>query len=166
MKKILLLEDDINLRQTLALEFSEREYLVYQADKLSSIIPEVYDYAVLDLRLKNERGIDAIEFLLRLNNNCKIVILTGFGSIATSVESIKRGAVDYLTKPITFEKLENVLLGKLKDEELELSRLSLSENEYYYIQYVLHENAGNITKAAKELGLHRQSLQRKLRKLP
>jgi two-component system response regulator RegA len=93
------------------------------------------------------------------------VVLTGYGSISTAVEAIKRGAVNYLTKPVSLERLEKALWVDLPpgeedpDEPIE----SLERHEREYLEYVLARCGGNISKAARWLNLHRQSLQRKLR---
>ena len=94
-------------------------------------------------------------------------MLTGYGSIATAVKAVQDGAFNYLTKPIGFELLEATLLGKLNTKDIETKGISsLSRHEHEYIEFVLTKNDGNISKSARELGLHRQSLQRKRRKFP
>jgi two-component system response regulator RegA len=90
--------------------------------------------------------------------------LSGYGSITTAVEAVKRGATDYLTKPASFELIEAALMGRRTKAGEDLKTPSLSEIEHEYIDFLLTKNQGNITKTAKELGLHRQSLQRKLKK--
>ena len=167
MKKILFLEDDIRLRKTLVSDFKDKGYEVFEADGLGTIASIPYDYAVLDMRLNGESGLNALSVVKKLNPDCQVVILTGYGSIASTVEAIKLGARDYLVKPIDSDVLEKALLGtREKSEEEESSFPSLSQHEHEYIDYVLSQNKGNITKTAKDLGLHRQSLQRKLKKKP
>lgn len=167
MKKIFILEDDINLKKVLVLEFQERGYLVESGSSLKEINDVIYDVAVLDLNLGEESGLEAISRLKSNNPFIKIVMLTGYGSIATTVEAMKLGALNYLTKPISIEDLLNVIEGvRVENDQEYFKRPSLSKNEHEYIQYVLNENDGNISKTAKELGLHRQSLQRKLKKNP
>jgi two-component system response regulator RegA len=164
MKRILILEDDQRLAEVLGQEFTDRGYEVQLADKISQIKTENLDYAVLDMRLSGEFGLDAIGLILKTSPACRIVILSGYGSITTAVESVKRGAIDYLTKPASFALIEAALMGKKLSQEVELERRSLSEVENEYIDFVLTKNSGNISKTAKQLGLHRQSLQRKLKK--
>jgi two-component system response regulator RegA len=164
MKRILILEDDHRLAEVLGQEFTDRGYDVQLADKISQIKTENLDYAVLDMRLSGEFGLDAIGLILKASPACRIVILSGYGSITTAVESVKRGAIDYLTKPASFALIEAALMGKKLSQEVELERRSLSEVENEYIDFVLTKNSGNISKTAKQLGLHRQSLQRKLKK--
>lgn len=174
-KKLLILEDDKGLRSALVADFEDKGYSVVEAEQFRELNFFVFDFAILDLRLNGESGLHAIEVLKKHNEACRIVILTGFGSIATAVEAMKLGAVNYLTKPATSEQIEEAfeLNGQVETVESEKAvfletqkRVSLSQNEHEYISYVLAQNRGNISKTARELGLHRQSLQRKLRKKP
>lgn len=169
MKKILFVEDDLRLRKSLVLDFQDRGYQTFEAASISEI-PETekFDYAVIDLRLPGESGLDALKKVLNHNPLCRAVVLTGYGSIATAVEGIKRGAHNYLTKPISAELLEETLVSDRTPDQtsLETPVTPLSRHEHEYIEFVLNRNNGNISKTAKELGLHRQSLQRKLKKYP
>lgn len=167
-KKTLILEDDPNLAQSLAQEFTEHGYEVVKASQFSEVPEDVkFDFAVIDLRLKGEFGLNVIEKLKTRSPLCRIVVLTGYGSITTAVEAVKLGAVDYLTKPASFEMIEQALLGQKLEGAKNTAGSdspSLSQIEHEYINYVLTKNKGNISKSARELGLHRQSLQRKLKK--
>lgn len=166
-KKLLILEDDRGLREVLAADFNDKGYLIHQAQELNDIPNEHFDFAIVDLRLNGESGLHIIETLKEKNKDCKIVILTGFGSIATAVEAMKMGAINYLTKPATSEQIEESFLATSSPKEsVDSKRISLSQNEHEYISFVLTQNNGNVSKTARELGLHRQSLQRKLRKKP
>jgi two-component system, response regulator RegA len=166
MKKLLLLDDDIRLRTSLALEFRERGYDVKEAATAAEIPAVAYDYAVIDMRLVGELGLKGIARVRELAPAARIVVLTGYGSIANTVEAMKLGAADYLRKPVSIDQLENALLGKPNAGAEPLRPLRLSEVEHEYIDFLLTENQGNISKTARELGLHRQSLQRKLKKHP
>ena len=110
---------------------------------------------------------DAIQKILDRCPQARIVVLTGYGSIATAVKATKLGAVGYLMKPTDVDQVERALLEE-DDEESELpipdEFQSLYRHEREYIEFVLNECEGNISQAARRLGLHRQSLQRKLRK--
>lgn len=163
---ILLLDDDRHFSDALAVEFKDHGYNVFQAHKISDIDATTkFDFAVLDLRLVGEFGLDAIEKIKKQSADCKIVILSGYGSIQTAMEAAKKGAVDYLTKPASFQQIENALLQrKSVNSSDELRMPSLSQVEHEYIDFILKQNDGNISKAARALGLHRQSLQRKLKK--
>lgn len=172
--KILLLEDDESLRNILKLEFEDYGFETIAIKSLDEFLNIKVDYALLDLKVEGENGLELIEKILNQNSKCKIVIYTGYGSIASAVEAVKLGAINYLSKPASFYEIlkafslseKNCSLVNESLEEKVFSRPSLSLHEYEYIHFVLNENKGNISKTAKELGLHRQSLQRKLKKLP
>jgi two-component system response regulator RegA len=169
-QKVLIVEDDHGLLKVLTSDFKDRGFEVCAVNEIGGIPEGKFDYAVIDLRLNGESGLSVIHKLKEFNEGIKIVILTGFGSIATAIEAIKLGASDYLTKPAHFEQilsaLENGAQVDVDHNIINEKRLSLSRNEYEYINYVLEQNKGNISQTAKELGLHRQSLQRKLKKNP
>lgn len=163
-KRILILEDDMSLARSLGSEFEDHGYQTHLAERIADIGSAIFDFAVLDMRLCGEFGLDAIAAVKEKSPDCRIVILSGYGSIATAVEAVKRGAVDYLTKPASFELIEKALLGVRVLPEPEFKAPSLSQVEHEYIDFLLTKNEGNISKTAKDLGLHRQSLQRKLKK--
>jgi len=124
---------------------------------------------VLDLNLNGSSGLALIPELLRLNADCRIVVLTGYASIATAVDAIKLGAVQYLAKPVEIEAILAAfeaddgpdLEAAASDEPLSVDRL-----EWEHIQRVLNENDGNISATARALKMHRRTLQRKLAKRP
>lgn len=166
---LLIVEDDQALSDTLTLEFSDRGYQVSQISSLAHLaFPESvrFDAALVDLKLKSESGLAIVEELHRRYHGCRIVILTGYGSIATAVKAIKLGAANYLTKPASVAKIAAALSPNSGDEQIPLleTKPTLARQEREYIESVLTECDGNISMAAKVLGLHRQSLQRKLRK--
>jgi two-component system response regulator RegA len=169
-RRILIAEDDANLRETLAVEFQERDYDVTVISCLSDfdrLLNQQFDLAVVDLKLGTDSGLELIEKLYQASPGTTSVVLTGYSSIATAVKAIKLGATNYLTKPVSMEDIEAALLGDAPEEEGEdYQAPSLARHEWEYIEYVLARCDGNITRAAKELGIHRQSLQRKLRKYP
>jgi two-component system response regulator RegA len=124
-------------------------------------------FALIDLRLGGDSGLTLIAPLLELRPDMRILLVTGYASIATAVEAMKRGADNYLAKPVTAE----AILRALADEpgasaEPEETMLPLSRLEWEHIQQALSETEGNITAAARLLGMHRRSLQRKLAKRP
>ncbi len=163
---LLIVEDDKRLRDSLALEFADKGYAVTVAENIGTIESSPYQFAIVDLRLHGESGLTVVELLKKMSPDCRIVILTGYGSISTAVEAIKLGAVNYLTKPADVDKIEKAFLGENLAEQSDEQPITLSRQEHEYIEYVLTQNNGNISKTAKALGLHRQSLQRKLRKKP
>ncbi|WP_161597580.1 response regulator transcription factor [Fluviispira multicolorata] len=170
-KKILILEDNEDFRSSLSLEFEDKGFEVIAIENMNEI-PEIpLNYAVVDLRLKNDNGLQCIEKIHKLSPSCRIVMLTGYPSLATAVQAMKKGAVNYLTKPINLLQLEKALFEEEftlpnQVDPIQNSSPSLARHEREYIEYVLAECQGNITSAAKKLGLHRQSLQRKLKKYP
>ncbi|AGH94871.1 response regulator transcription factor [Pseudobdellovibrio exovorus] len=163
-RHLLILDDDINLSKSLAQEFTDHGYTVVTASKISEIPKEFFDYALVDIRLCGEFGLDAIQLIKSNSPTCSLVILSGYGSVSTAVEAMKRGATDYLTKPASFYEIEKALLGQRIQADPDFKAPSLSQVEHEYIDFLLTKNEGNITKTAKDLGLHRQSLQRKLKK--
>ncbi len=166
-KKLLLLEDDRRFRHALAEDFKERGYLVTEAGSLKELENIDFDYAAIDLRLLGESGLEAIPELKKQSPGCRIVILSGYGSVASAVEAVKLGALNYLHKPASCELIEAAFKDRLKNDGSRTFQVSpLDQHEHEYIEFVLSQNRGNITKTAKQLGLHRQSLQRKLKKYP
>ena len=166
-QRIIIVEDDKNLSQILTKEFQEKNFDVVCATKISEIPDnQIFNYAVIDMRLsEGDFGLKALELLKNINPQIKAIVLSGYGSIASAVEAVKLGAIDYLTKPASFEQIfQSLTEQKIASSEAEFKRLSLSEAEHQYIDFVLTKNNGNISQTAKDLGLHRQSLQRKLKK--
>lgn len=124
---------------------------------------------VLDLNLNGSSGLALIPALLAINPDCRIVVLTGYASIATAVDAVKLGAVQYLAKPVEIEAILAAFEADdsphvdlpISDEPLSVDRL-----EWEHIQRVLSENDGNISATARALKMHRRTLQRKLSKRP
>ena len=129
-------------------------------------------YCVLDLKLGEENGLRLIPELHALVPDLRVLLLTGYASIATAVEAIKRGAHDYLAKPVDADAVVRALLdGDSEVEEQELpdapeQPLALRRLEWEHIQRVLTDCDGNISETARRLGMHRRTLQRKLSKHP
>jgi len=169
-RSILLVEDNDRFAETLGSELRDRGYAVQRAHDLASLgaIKNLdVQYAIVDLRLGADSGLDAIHKILDRCPDARIVVLTGYGSIATAVKATKLGAVGYLMKPTDVDQVERAL-NEEDDDETEVpipdEFQSLYRHEREYIEFVLAECEGNISQAARRLGLHRQSLQRKLRK--
>ncbi len=172
-KKLLIIDDDeafcnamarVQRRAGFKVDIA---YNLKQAIQLaSSNIPE---YAIVDLKIANESGLDLIERLIDININIRIVILTGYASITTAVESIKLGAVQYLTKPAEAKDIIHALLDeKSANSRIDLpgEPMSVKRLEWEHLQKVLSDHNGNISATAKALGMHRRTLQRKLQKHP
>lgn len=169
---LLIVEDDDALRERLARAFAERGFDVRTAatiaearDAAQADPPEC---AVLDLRIGQDSGLTLIPELLELDAETRIVVLTGYGSVATAVDAVRRGAVHYLTKPADADEI----LAAFDADKDTASRspdwqpMSLDRVQWEHINRVLVECGGNISEAARALGLHRRSLQRKLGKYP
>ena len=126
------------------------------------------EYALVDLRISDDSGLALISPLKRANQAVRIVILTGYASVATAVEAIKLGAVHYLSKPVDADSIEAAFRRKVGDESVPVASqpLSLDRLAWEHIQAVLAEHGGNISVAARVLGMHRRTLQRKLGKFP
>ena len=170
--KLLIIEDDINLASTLARRLTKQGFTCdvahNQSDALLRARQLVPDSILLDMRLGDDNGLMLIKPLRNLLENTHIVLLTGFASIATAVEAMRLGANDYLTKPIDMA----TLLKALNNEKSELQTsiddavMSPERLEWEHIQQVLHSNDGNISVTARQLNMHRRTLQRKLQKKP
>ena len=164
--RLLLLDDEVSFRKALAEDFQERSYAVTEAGAIAEIQGLPFDLAVVDLRLLGENGLQALGEIKKSNPDCRIVVLTGYGSVATAVEAMKLGATNYLQKPVSTDVIEAAFHPEFKPEDKTEGLKTLNEHEHEYIEFVLTKNQGNITQTAKQLGLHRQSLQRKLKKYP
>ena len=170
--KLLVVDDDDAFRESMALEFTDRGFRVLGApDHQTALgLSAVHrpPYAVIDLRLQSERGLEVLRDLVDRLPGIRAVVLTGYGSIATAVEAMKLGAHHYLTKPVDPDALEEAFQSEAGDPSVTVPDTppSLARHEREYIEYVLAATGGNISEAARRLGLHRQSLQRKLRKYP
>ncbi len=123
------------------------------------------DLAIVDLRMPGESGLDVVKTLRELDATVSIIVLTGYGSIATALEAVRRGADHYLSKPVDVDQI--LAAYETVDSSLPPTTVpSLARVEWEHIQRVLTDCGGNVSQAAKLLGLHRRSLQRKLSKYP
>jgi len=170
---ILLLDDDATFVEILGRALRRRGYAVLQAHTMESALtlagaapPE---FAVVDMKISQQSGLDCIAPLLAINASMRILILTGYSSIATAVTAIKIGAFDYACKPLDADEILLKLgIGQHAEEAtlLPAAPLSVDRLEWEHIQRVLGENQGNISATARSLGMHRRTLQRKLQKRP
>lgn len=119
---------------------------------------------VLDLNLAGESGLQLLPELLALQPDLKVLVLTGYGSIATAVEAMRRGAVNYLCKPVTVAQLISGFDALAPAPALRPAPPSVEEMEWEHIQRVLTEHHGNVSATARALNMHRRTLQRKLQK--
>lgn len=172
-QQLLLIEDDDTLRSQLARMLRQRGMQVNEAASVPQcldLLPDLacQDKAILDLNLGDDNGLSLIEPLLRHSPECRILVLTGYASIPTAVAATRLGAHQYLPKPASLEQIlgaldtaTEVALPELPDTPPSLERL-----EWEHIQRVLDEHNGNISAAARILGIHRRTLQRRLKKRP
>ncbi len=175
---VLLVDDDERLRSRMARAFEERGYEAEQAEDYDAAIAvasvESTELAVVDLRMPGKSGLDVVRELHRIDSATKIVVLTGYGSIATALEAMRLGATHYLTKPADVDEVIAAFDRGASEpgepdspgSERPPKTPSLARVEWEHIQRVLTDCDGNITKAAERLGIHRRSLQRKLAKFP
>jgi two-component system response regulator RegA len=126
------------------------------------------EYAVLDLKMPGPSGLTLIRRLKSLDEETRIVVLTGYASIATAVEAIKLGAMYYLAKPVDADEIVAAFNRAEGDANAPLasSPLTVDRLEWEHIQKVLADNGGNISATARDLKMHRRTLQRKLGKYP
>ena len=170
--KLLIIEDDINLAITLARRLTKQGFTCdvahNQSDALLRARQLVPDSILLDMKLGDDNGLMLIKPLRNLLENTHIVLLTGFASIATAVEAMRLGANDYLTKPIDMATLLKALNNETSELQTSIDDAVMSPErlEWEHIQQVLHSNNGNISVTARQLNMHRRTLQRKLQKKP
>ena len=170
---LLLVDDDPNLCWALKRAFEKRGYRVQQANSVQQALAVAKDlclsHAVIDLRLAGgASGLTLIPALKRVNPEMRIVVMTGFASIVSAVEAIKLGAVHYLTKPVDASMIEAAFQRVAGDPNIAPREKPVSVHRlaWEHIHGVLADHAGNISAAARALGMHRRTLQRKLGKHP
>jgi two-component system response regulator RegA len=183
--KILIVDDDETIRSRLTSALSRRGYEAQEADgynaamnKMRSFRP---DYVVTDLRMPEHSGLEVVEGVKRVSPGTEVLLLTGFGSIANALEAVRKGARGYLTKPADTDQILIALglqevseekdvsddgLQPLEQEPYEFDdedcSPTLGRVEWEHIQRVLTDCDNNISRAARALGMHRRTLQRKL----
>lgn len=169
---ILVVDDDDRLRPRLARAFLERGFAVQEAASAAEALVAAQaappTHAVVDLRLPDDSGLAVVRALRQSDPAMRIVVLTGYGSIATALEAVRLGATHYLTKPADADDITRAFDGETAPAApLDPADVpSLSRVEWEHINRVLADSGGNISEAARRLGLHRRSLQRKLSKYP
>ncbi len=169
--RLLLVDDDPTFNRVLAKALSQRGFNVQVAHNVAEGLriaqDEPPDYAVVDLKMPGGSGLTLVKKLKEMNAGVRIVVLTGYASIATAVEAIKLGATQYLAKPADADEIlaafehEAGAAAAAANNPLSINRL-----EWEHIQKVLMECRGNISETARRLGMHRRTLQRKLNKRP
>lgn len=176
-RPLLIVDDDATFVRVLTRALTSRGFEVLnasRADEARALSRRHQPrHCVLDLKLGEENGLRLIPELHELVPDMRILLLTGYASIATAVEAIKRGAHDYLSKPVDADAVVRALLegdtvqpGDDDVMDAPEAPLALRRLEWEHIQRVLTECDGNISETARRLGMHRRTLQRKLSKHP
>jgi two-component system, response regulator RegA len=173
--KLLIIEDDARVSEYLFRFIATLGYEIQIADHFDAALEKAQarppDHVLLDVRIPGGSGLSLIRPLRDVNPKMRIVLCTAYPSIATSVAAMKLGADDYLPKPVTPEQILAAFGGEDPGDSPERTPsegriLSLARSRWEYINMVLANCDGNVAAAARQLGIHRQSLQRMLKKLP
>jgi two-component system response regulator RegA len=168
---LLLVDDDAVFCQVLHRALEKRGYSVTVAHSVEQALPLALanppEYAVVDLKMGGASGLTLVRVLHGLDSATRIVVLTGYASIATAVEAVKLGATQYLSKPANADEIV-AAFGHLAnaDTPLHAQTPSIERLEWEHIQRVLREHQNNISATARALNMHRRTLQRKLSKPP
>jgi two-component system response regulator RegA len=168
-RKLLIVDDDETFLHRLARAMAQRGYDVSTAASATeagmvatSVVP---DYAVVDLRMPDGSGLDVVQVLRDVNAEMRVVILTGYGNIATAVAAVKVGAVDYLAKPADADEIDRAL--NATDSLLPpppKNPMSADRVRWEHIQRVYEQCDRNVSETARQLHMHRRTLQRILSK--
>jgi two-component system response regulator RegA len=174
----LILDDNQVFADTLARSLTRRGYVTTVAHSgeqaLAAAATTAFTYATIDLQLQHDSGLQWIAPLRQQLPQARLLVLTGYASIATTVQAIKAGADNYLAKPANLDSILSALTLSANDSDTEVAAhgsveavpLSVERLEWEHIQRVLTEHQGNISSTARALSMHRRTLQRKLAKRP
>ena len=168
-KTLLIVDDDAPYRQRLAQAMERRGFTVQQAETVADGITGAKSlsprFAVVDLRLTDGSGLDVVSEIHKHNPDCRVVILTGYGNIATAVAAIKHGAADYLPKPADADQVEAALLqNKSALPPPPEQPMTADRVRWEHIQRVFEQCDRNVSETARRLRMHRRTLQRILAK--
>lgn len=168
-RTLLIVDDDQPFLQRLAKAMERRGFEVTTADSATTGIAAANraspTYAVLDLRLNDGSGLDIVGVLRKLRPDVRVVMLTGYGNIATAVAAVKAGAVDYLAKPADADQVEAALLAQGTDLPPPPEKpMSADRVRWEHIQRVYEQCDRNVSETARQLNMHRRTLQRILSK--
>ena len=168
---LLLVDDDITFCKVLGAALEKRGFCVCVAHSVEQAIPLAEtnppEFAVVDLKMGGATGLTLVKVLHEFDPNTRIVVLTGYASIATAVEAIKLGATQYLAKPANADEII-AAFGHAADINIPVKAqpTQIENLEWEYIQRVLREHDDNVSATARALNMHRRTLQRKLAKPP
>jgi two-component system response regulator RegA len=168
---ILIVDDNAPFRERLARAFRERGFEVRTAANYDEALEQAREqpvsYSVVDLRMPGPSGLTLVRDLKQIYPEMQVLVLSGFGSITTAVDALHLGAVNFLPKPADADDIL-AAFGRgaraLEPAETYFGTPSLARAEWEHIHRVLADCCGNVSEAARRLGIHRRSLQRKLRK--
>lgn len=169
---LLIVDDDAVFCEVLAKAMAKRGFDVTSAhntasalEKIETLMPE---YVIIDLKIADESGLTLVEKIKKIDPGTRIIMLTGYASIATAIEAIKLGATHYLAKPVDVNEILAAFERTSGEANVPISThpLSVDRLEWEYIHRILIENNNNISVTARILNMHRRTLQRKLAKKP
>lgn len=173
MTRVLVVDDDEVFARVLAESLQNKGYAVEVVTRFDDVVGVVAETAIdavlLDLMLGEQSSLPLIPEILAVRPDTRITVVTGFASIATTVQALKLGAVNYLAKPVGVRDVIAALEADAAEPFVEpdsVPTMPLRRVEWEHIQRVLAEHDGNVSAAARSLGIHRRSLQRKLAKRP
>jgi two-component system response regulator RegA len=169
-RTILIVDDDEAFRTRLVRALRDRGLDASDAPDYDTAMAcarqESPELALVDLRLPGRGGLDVVRDLRELDQTTNIIVLTGYGSIATAVQSVKMGASTYLTEPVDADQILAAFDARAGNQSMPPTAQPLARVEWEHIQRVMSDCDGNVSQAARLLGIHRRSLQRKLAKNP
>ncbi len=168
---LLLTDDDLTFCKVLSVSLQKRGFTVTVAHNVEQAIPLAQsnppEFAVVDLKMGGASGLSLVRILHELDPHTRIVVLTGYASIATAVEAIKLGATNYLAKPANADEIVGAFSHTPDDNApIKTQPAQVGNLEWEHIQRVLREHDDNISATARALNMHRRTLQRKLAKPP
>ncbi len=168
-KSLLIVDDNNPFRERLARAMEKKGFVVTQAESVKKGIDTLKTtkpaFAVIDLRLNDGNGLEVVKEIQSLNNNSRIVMLTGYGNIPTAVAAIKHGAIDYLAKPADADDVEKALLADPKSKaQPPENPMTADRVKWEHIHRVFELCNRNVSETARRLRMHRRTLQRILSK--
>tara|TARA_B100000029_G_scaffold408509_1_gene409783 strand:- start:10802 stop:11374 length:573 start_codon:yes stop_codon:yes gene_type:complete len=166
---LLIVDDEKNLRNQLAKAMERRGFIVTTAESVAEgkhlAISKGPKYAVVDLRLGDGSGLEVVEVLRKTREDIRVIVLTGYGNIATAVSAVKAGAIDYLPKPADADQVAAALLSNKEEMPPPPERpMSADRVRWEHIQRVYEQCNRNVSETARRLNMHRRTLQRILAK--
>lgn len=171
VERVLLVDDDEAFSSVMARAFERRGFTVQTCPSADDAVAQCASFApshiVLDLNMPGTSGLLVLPTLLELAPHAKLIVLTGYSSIATAVAATQAGALNYLCKPASIDEILQAFEGgSVTQAQVPSDPISVDRLEWEHIQRVLQDNDNNVSATARALGMHRRTLQRKLQKRP